>query len=150
MGVLKPIEKLDFVLNYLSTNKSRKGGLSLVSILKDTQPIINDGDELLKVLEKLEKDGYIGFKERMPLNKPPLIYFYYATFSGEYLNSQGGYQELHRKENLEKTRLQDIELKATVNRKTVTSLTWIIAVGTFVAALYYLLEILKYFGVVHK
>lgn len=118
--------------------------------------------DITRIAEKLKKDGYLDFEDkavswnydqmspgmRIPIEKR----FYYINFDGNFFIESGGYTGKEAKENLEAKRINDIEAKSlelsslTVeSSKTLARLTWVIAIGTAIAAAYYIFEIWKYY-----
>lgn len=145
------VEKMDAILGLLCSWKwgALADGEIYGLIVKRHQELDgqqNFGSELLRLLRKLEKDGYVytiqseGFPSRKIVTK------YCITFDGELFNELGGYRQQIINDGTENARLERIEHEASVNRKTVTALTWIIAIGTAIAAIYYAVEIMKYLG----
>lgn len=139
------IQQLDIVLDFFNSSTAQPNIL-----LKDSFDGVNvffksyklaeiDNAGYNRILRKLIKDEYIK-KTEYPLNVP--IISYEITYEGMLMDQLGGYRQKY----LDANRIQDIELKAKVNRKTVTFLTWVIAIGTAVDALYYGIEVYKYFS----
>ena len=155
---LKPIEQLDYLLEFLSNNMHAKPKISLVDILKYTDyNICDDGAELVQVLNKLIKDGYADF-ENVNMGVSALSYpevdtyirYFFATFEGKFLISmEGGYQGLHLRQHAESIRLAKLEKLDRANRNAQTWLTVLIAFGTLVAAVYYGIEVWKFYHSLH-
>lgn len=107
----------------------------------------NQGYYLTKVMNKLSKDGYIEYSDKEDYDRSKVyaiktnIRAYSITWDGIYFLKLGGY----KKEIESKNKLQTIEgdLKKLQVRTYV--LTLIIMAGTSIAAIYYILEILKDF-----
>lgn len=122
------IEKLDFVLNFIKSKMTVSAhwgyGLVWTHIEKTTELKINKTlfDE---IINKLKKDGYIVDNETKDACR--------VTFEGLIFK---GYKKQEE---------ENQELQRTVNSLSVRTfwLTVAIAVGTGVAAIYYLLEILN-------
>ena len=121
LNELSPIDRLDIVLNFISTNNSviegitaeriderlKSDGINLSKfhsksyskqIWKDSIP------QLVKILNKLEQDGYVlSARERHYNTAGSGTYKgdrkYYSTFEGEVFNEKGGYRRQLRLEN---------------------------------------------------
>ena len=112
----------------------------LVEHLKDDA--VFDMDMLVEIIEKLVSDKYI-----QELGKVGESYFgYYSlTLEGKCFKIKDGYLGQFGRMNAENIRVEKLEHSTRVNRRFLTWLTALIAVGTLVAAVYYALEILKFF-----
>lgn len=146
---LTAVEKMDAILSFLSTWKwgALADGEIYGHIVKKHRELdgqANFGSELLRILRKLEKDGYVYTVERKSDIFKTVVTKYCITFEGELFSQIGGYKQQIINDGSENTRLEKIESAATANRKTVTALTWIIAIGTAIAAIYYAVEVMKY------
>ena len=131
----KPIQDLDFVLKFLATSPVKKGGFDFDQILKRVKPDIPDADTLVHILDKFKADGYLSEeKGSYSLNKNGDLFYLLNGYEGDYLDML---QEKRNKD--QKYRLD----------RQVACLTKVIAVGTSVAALYYLKELWVYFFVSH-
>lgn len=117
MQTLSPIEKIDQVLNYLKINDSGASD-KLSEFLKDKTI---QKYEFQQILVKLEKDGYANFIKSFDTG------FYRISFEGSLFK---GYRVLGRA-NLLKQRLFLIR-------------EWSLALGTVLAGMYGLFEILKW------
>lgn len=123
------IDKLDFVLNSMS--KYFDGHyLTLTEITKFSEILdkINI-NELPSIIGKLYKDGYVDFE--IADKKDPIFESnknYMITFEGKLLNEFGGYRYKKKRDAIS-TNLQ-------------LSQTWAIAVGTALAGLYALYQII--------
>jgi len=152
---MSPIEKLDEVLTIMSSEKGLTSDADIVKRINKISKHEYDGNEMQKILSRLGKDKYIEFEDReesikwLPVTDSLTIRYYFITFDGELFIQMGGYaQQLITNAN-EINRQKNIELAAIANRKTITILTWIIAIGTFMAGLYYSIEILKDYRLFH-
>jgi hypothetical protein len=113
---LTPIEKLDFILGYLANSQFALPHLTfeeLYNYLRKAKTELGEqedfGVELRRVLNKLEKDGYVETENR-PLDRKPV---YWASVEGGEFIERGGY----------KKRLQeDIETKELVRRQIETAI----------------------------
>jgi len=149
---LSPIELLDKVL-YIFDSSSKHIGMHRIQIkdLLEARGIILIDGLLTEMLFKIEKDGFLRHElgDVQLLNqKVKDIPFYILTFEGELMQLSGGYAQKSKNDEYKNIRLEKIESAAKANRKTVTFLTWIIAAGTLVAAVYYAIEILKHFSLI--
>ena len=142
METFSPVQKLDEVLKFLATSHFAKAGIILSDILKKLQPKIQDGDELLRILDKLIDDNFVKPIVRSVEWLPDSGTTYYKiTFTGSYQYSLGGYQQIMDSQNAESIRIGKIEHSAKVNQTALTCLTAIVALGTLIAAIYYLTEL---------
>ena len=131
------LEKIDFVLFYIKTKMADSAywgyGPIWAHIQKTTELKINKAlfDE---IINKLKEDGYIVDNNT---NDACRVTFRGLTFNG-YVSEQSFLQ-------MEKKRLKTLEEKTLNLSRWTTRLTIIIALGTGIAAIYYLLEILNNF-----
>ena len=128
MKQLTLIQKLDEVLHHIKIGTEFGSPLTFDSIYQEMgskYPEQIDKLELKSMLNKLKEDKYLEIKD----------IFYYVTFDGSFFEIKGGYQQ----EIKEAKRVSNLE-------GTNSTLQSIIAVGTSIAALYYLNEI---FGPFH-
>jgi hypothetical protein len=145
-----PLNKLDTILQLLAGDFG-KGGVdfdSLVIKVFKTE-LIEDGMELIEILDKLKKDKYIiSFSKGINRNmlhslkmEHVVVDYYKITFEGRVFISQAGYKGEVIAKEAENVRLNKIENNQRVNRVLMAFLTGILAVGTVVAAIYYGLQI---------
>ena len=117
-----------------------------------------DNSTLHSALLKLVKDGYVNQESENTtdqiFNTPKTNHYYKISFEGSFFIKNGGYEnQYHKNQNIENSRNEMIERqnaleeKQSRNQTQLVVLTWIIALGTFVAAVYYFLETLKFFGI---
>jgi len=142
---LTPIKELDFILKFLATNVRAKPGISLDNLYKEIkvikpelyQPAIVDdwGSRLRRILDKLEKDGLvkIGYHE------------YEITFDGYVKNLKDGYEGEIKDRNAENIRVGKLENRQKRYELNQTLLLTLVALGTLIAAWYYLIEIWKHY-----
>lgn len=130
------LEKLDIVLLCLEKHHSEKRHdlISIAQILDKEKSGVEFG-EINSILIKLQKDGYVHIQETA------IGDFFMITFEGRVFNEQGGYVEMQQ----EKNRISLLEAAQRAANVRMVLLTRIVAIGTSVAALYYLLEMVKYF-----
>ena len=125
---LTPLQKIDEVLHNISVRNELEIVTNTEKIYQSLGEIYPDQIgimELIIIIRKLKKDGYI---EELIFDEVP---HYYKTFDGSLFREQGGY---YKRNELENSTLK--------MHKTTFFLTWILAIGTSVAALYYLSELL--------
>lgn len=98
-----------------------------------------------EIISKLIEDGYIT--ELRKANEGQDVTTYHVTFKGQIFE---GYESQQKLLNEQKARLADLENRSrefqdetTNNAKRLNVLTVILALGTSIAAIYYLLEILN-------
>jgi hypothetical protein len=128
------LEKLDAVLICLEKHHKEKhhNFISIATILQSEQPEINFG-EITFILNKLKKDGFIDTQEiPIPTTDSTEIY-YNINYEGRIWDEQGGY-----------TNQKTQDLLSRANQKVLVFLTWIIAIATAVAAVYYGIEVWKH------
>ncbi|MFE3872203.1 hypothetical protein ACFX5F_13320 [Flavobacterium sp. ZS1P70] len=117
-----------------------------------------DNAILKSALLKLVKDGYVNQNSENTTDQlfdtPRTNYFYNISFEGRVFIKNGGYENQNRENqkkenwNNEMTERQNaLEEQQSSNQFQLVLLTWVIAIGTLVAAAYYLIEILKFFCV---
>lgn len=130
------LEKIDFVLTFIKIKMEVSAywgyGIIWTHVEKTTELKINKTlfDE---IINKLKEDCYIVDNETKDACR--------VTFKGLTFNGYVSEQLSHQEENARLRTLEEKTLKLTI---WTTRLTWIIAIGTFVAAIYYLLEILNH------
>jgi|GEM_PF-5665949 len=154
MDKLTPAQKLDLVLNEMNVN-SNKGWRNTDSIyysvneIKDTRidkPKYFNPVEFTRIIKKLDKDGFVECEmQGTPVHSQQRDYkypHYKITFEGEtLLDLEGGYSGRLTSQNKEKVevdkqRILQMRLQTKLNR-----LTFWIAIGTVIAAIYYLNEL---------
>lgn len=146
------LEKLDFVLqsfpnsSHFTNGATHREILTLLNKKKafDDPTQIAD-DELNIILMKLIKDGFVNSEKKLPRKiEGPLITekHYSITFEGVIFAKEGAYANALSQKN----RLLEIESGNRENARHTLYLTLTIAFGTLAAAIYYLIEILKLFG----
>ena len=123
------IDKLDFVLNAMY-NYIDGHYLDLTEITKLSEILgkINI-NELPSIIDKLNKDGYVNYE--LGDTKDSIFQStkkYMITFEGKMLNETGGYRYKSKRDAIS-TNLQSAQ-------------TWAIAVGTVLAGLYALYQII--------
>lgn len=112
-----------------------------------------DLNRQFRILEKLRKDEFIGIAEYKhekyigdgtmvgpSFFQEEVITRYYLTFDSEAFVKEGGYNKKILRTNADNNRLQNIVDQQLKNQRSMNLLTLIIAIGTTVAAIYYLKE----------
>ena len=134
---MTPTEKLDKVLSIFSDNPKHLKTTELQNILIDTWPAKRE--ELIMIIDKLRKDDYVI------MISPDQ---FQISFEGDLLIKSGGYAKKYaddERENIRLTALESFQHEYNVaQRKQATTLNWLtfwVAVGTLIAAVYYLTEL---------
>ena len=148
---LSPIQKIDEVLSYLNKQKYPpvKTIGEITNDLSDT--IKSDQSELLLILEKLKKDGNVNTEERNihVINDSVDTFYketlYIITYEGKLLCDQNGYSQKVINQNAENIRVAALEKSQKMYANRMIYLTIAIAFSTVVAAVYYSIEIWKYY-----
>ncbi len=143
-------EVLDNVLmNFVSS--SRFIGVHKIQLfehLKAFEPELIDGI-LDEVIAKLIEDKYIrhAYYNNVIVDGKniPNVPFYTLTFDGLFFLNNGGYAGEMKRENAENIRVETLEKSQKANANRMTYLTIVIAVGTAIAAWYYLIEVGKFY-----
>ncbi len=151
---ISPNSVLDAILNWFSMEpfdwkeSAVKGRIRLRTyeigeyIIKYYFPKLNSVDfiiDLPEILEQLTIDGYLIENKEREWDK-----IYSISFKGKIFSKNGGYSELERTKNAENIRVGNVEKRQRAYESNMVRLTWILAIGTTVAAIYYLLEIIKH------
>lgn len=95
------------------------------------------------IIQKLVDDGMLSEKDAFDLPPESRPEEYNITFKGRLWFEAGGYQGERNRLNAENTRVNTVEKRQRAYESNMVLLTWILAIGTSIAALYYLLEIQK-------
>jgi len=152
MNKLSPFERLDLVLNEI--HRYSNPDIELMHLVN----AITNGNEnsfyvdgikgVISAVNKLDKDELVEC--RKSIQNDNIEYKYYkTTFKGELFIQDGGYIGKAKVLEHEKNQLEILQLSQIETQSKLVMLTCIIAIGTFIAALYYLLEIWKYFNLSH-
>ncbi len=151
------IKLLDDILKYILHVQNAKKPYIIGSHDIDNS-FLEINDSLFKsAILKLKNDNYIYFGKNVELRhvgNSNIAGLVEITISGILFINSGGYQNYYNKLQIEQNSMSDLKSEqrrhsaslVRLNRWLVV-LTWVIAIGTFVAALYYLIEILKHFGI---
>ena len=137
-----PIQTLDDILKFFVTSPLVKGGITdgeLLKALAAGPQIHMLADDLIPVLMKLEKDGYINSKIKTPYAQTARSY--HIAFEGVIQYKLGGYKALVT----EASQLKELQHLSHKREQTTLLLTKILATGTGIAAIYYIIEAIKIF-----
>ena len=144
-----PLFQLDTVLMFLY----KGAGIihTIKHVTKDVSKEIDvDGNDVFLILKQLEADNYIDeYSISDPDDNrltPKEIKGYSINFNGKLFLKQGGYKLQAINNVAENSRLKKLEIDQVANQKKMTFLTIAIAVGTLVAAVYYIIEICNRFS----
>lgn len=145
--MVEHLQKLDFVLNYFKNKKefSATYNYSLIEMYVKRTPEMNITILMLKeILEKLVSDGYLTKTEKSTGLTSYNISFKGLVFEG-YVSSYIASQ----KEKIRVNMLEEEQRALAYSQKEISqkmnNLTLWVAIGTIIAAIYYLLEIWKFF-----
>lgn len=147
------LEILDALLKYLK-DTNHNTFQHIKSDVKNKSAFLKDIDDkiLYSALLKLVKDDYVyeDFQKIGSLSGN----VYNISFEGIFFINNGGYEKEHQ--NNQKAEIESAELKKrqflleekhSSIQGQIVFLTLIIAIGTLIPAVYYIIEILKFFGV---
>ena len=148
MTELTPIKKIDTVLAFFATNKVAELYMPYEVII--TYCLNEDGskfenNELVMILNKLQKDGYILHDKGTHPSTQKDRHLYYITFEGKVFYQQGGYGQQLINSASESIRAEIAEKTQKGNQLVLIWLTVILAVGALIAAWYYLTELWKFY-----
>jgi hypothetical protein len=137
------IQKVDIVLKFLANNIEAKPSITdgtLFSLLTKKHPELENqedfGSDLLRILNKLAKEGYVDFEDTVP----PTIRKYYITFDGKVLNDEGGYERASNSEDVRRRWEDELLIKGEKNGERLNTLTLILGIGTIALAI---IEVIK-------
>lgn len=156
---MEHIKILDELLKYLTETEHTEFGRIRNETIEKSEFLKDIGNSTLhSALLKLVKDGYVNQDSENTtdqiFNTPRTNHYYKISFEGLVFIKNGGYQnqndEIQRKQN----ELSDLKSQQSAHsislvrlNRWLVILTWVIAIGTFVAGIYYMIEILKAFGI---
>ncbi|MCD8423649.1 hypothetical protein [Tenacibaculum finnmarkense] len=146
------IKILDELLKYMTETNHDKFN-QIRHDVNDKSDFLKDVDNptLHSALLKLVKDGYVNRESEDsidPLFKTPRTdYFYKISFEGLVFIKNGGYHNYYEKTRMKENELSDLKSQQSRHSTHLVFLTWLIALGTLIAGVYYILEILKTLGV---
>ena len=146
---MNSIEKLDAVLECFVNIQIHQTMLNEEEILSQIDKTkIRDRDELIKVLKKLVKDEYLEIQLRFNNYSNVSSEHYTLTFEGDYFyRYEGGYLGKFRKAAEHEMQIEYYRNIQTSQANKLNTLTTWIAIGTIIAAIYYLCEIIKTWSV---
>lgn len=136
---MTPLQQIDFVFFYIREKISigvHWGYFNIWTHVQKTPETKINQTLFDEIILKLKEDGLLT--EINNLGSQPT---YHVTFKGLTFN---GYVSEQQTLQMERERLRILDEKTLKLTSWTTRLTWIIAIGTFVAAIYYLLEILNH------
>lgn len=149
------IEQLDFLLRFLADSKplyEKFKSKDLYSILVNRYSAVKEEgfieSELISLLEKLSNDGYVTMEEVRSTERGPETYLwhYSITFNGVFfIRHEGGYSDLINQKNSDRKRILLLEDHQKKYQRNQTILTVILVIGSSIAAIYYGIEVCKFF-----
>lgn len=136
-NILSSLEKLDYVLKFLSEERGNSSLSDIYRRLKIKNDNNIEGDELLRILNHLIQDSFATYEDyELDVSKYGLnrcsdkMRRYSITFDGTLFFQQGGYYEKGRNEKM-KNEILGIELRTKKrNEKLVVRGTLLAAIGT--------------------
>lgn len=151
------IKLLDDILKYLlHIQKAEKPYIVGLKPI-DSSFIKIDNSFFKSAILKLLKDDYIYLGNNVELkniNNLSIAGLIEITFDGIIFINQGGYQNYYNKLLIEQNLISEIKdeqrrhSKALVHlNRWMVGLTIVVAIGTLIAAIYYLVEIFSFFGI---
>jgi len=152
--IFGPLEKLDRVITYLNENLVRPvHNLNEISEGLKKEGTETELSELLLILNKLNQDKFVAIENReiKHMTAPDIeeiitVELYFSiTFDGRIFSQEGGYTRKKEKEDVEVYRLRTLEQNERRQAKGLIVLQVIIAIGTAIASLYYIMEMVKGF-----
>lgn len=139
--MIEHLKKIDFVLNFFKSKQDLDASFSYTIIenhVKRTSELKITVTMLREILKKLVNDGYITERKQ----EEGYQSIYHVSFEGLVFE---GYVHENEANHKEQERLHTLENRQLALSRRMNALTAIVAVGTIVAAVYYLMEILKSF-----
>jgi hypothetical protein len=115
-------------------NVSEESNSPKLDIYFLAKQLSTDTDKITTCCNFLKDKEYIHFNN----------FIVSITPLGDFFISNGGFRQTLINNAYDRSRLENLEKTQTKNQSDLNRLTLIIAIGTSVAALYYLLEILKF------
>lgn len=140
---MNPDQKLNLVLQYL---KHRGGIVSIIDIIAT---LVGHGIEttleLRQILQELITEKYVAEEGTYPIDDVNSIQQFTLTFKGEKFIDQNGYVQQTANNLLHQRKIHDLEYFQKVQSKVLVVLTALIAFGTLIAAVYYSMEIWRFY-----
>lgn len=159
---MENIKILDELIKYLKVTKFR----TFVEIRNDANEksnFLKDIDNFIfkSAVLKFVKDGYVIEYSEITTDRifggQITNYSYDISFEGIFFIKNGGYEngyQKNQKQQIEYSELKKkqslLEEKQVSNQFQIVVLTWIIALGTIIAGVYYILEIFAFFGILQS
>lgn len=147
--VASTFHQLDVILSTIWVNKDIR--LTFTGIAKMVSDNFGDNipfGDILSILKRLEKDGYIEYDDRAVTKESPENRVYRLTFDGRFWIEQGGYRaEADRRKTeadrgiAESIRAEKFEIAQKDYQTNMIVLTVILSLGTAISAMYYLVEL---------
>jgi hypothetical protein len=145
----RELEILDAILTYLKDTEYNTFQF-IKSDIKNKSAFLKEIDDktLRSALLKLVKDDYVhkDFQKIGTLSGD----LYEISFEGLSFISEGGYVSRMERNQTQDKKLNDIAILQSSQQKWILRLTWVVGLATLVAGVYYLIEILKFFGVLNS
>jgi hypothetical protein len=151
-----PIQKLDLVLDFLANNFKAKPWITdgvLYTELVALHPelgIDEFGSDLIRILEKLIKDGNVDFHDtHFPTDagvfgpQENILRRYKITFDGKLLSENGGYQQVLKSSETRKRWEDSLLEKGERNGEWLNFLTLILGIGTIALAVVEIVKLYK-------
>ncbi len=148
MYKLEPEIKLDKVLHLFKENYDYLSIIDLTKLMADKHSdYVPDAYEMTSIFIKLIDDGFIRSNTGNVIIEKLNAKFYIISINGlTFLNYPGGYVKRQALQDAESIKVAKLQHSQTDLQKTLNALTAIIAVGTLVAAVYYGIEVWKFFS----
>ncbi|WP_026763552.1 hypothetical protein [Sediminibacterium salmoneum] len=152
MDEITQLKRIDDVFSIIVKNVFSISSDELVNRLEKSKKYYEDLHylQINQIIEKLEKDGNIesvktevkGFDGKHIKEQ----WNFTASLQGKNFYARGGYLGEFERQSLD----DDMKYRLEQSQLQIKYLTYVIAGGTLVAAIYYTIEILKYFCVLPK
>lgn len=143
MTQIQILTKIDHVFLKLKeqTNLSASVNYNYIkNLIVDNHPEYNiDALTLSNIIAQLIKDEYLSVQKATNKDEEDM---YYVTFQGQLFE---GYLAQYRNKMANSNRIKKLEDLTLENAKKLNTLTTWIAIGTIIAAVYYVIEIIKNF-----
>ena len=136
---LSPIQKLDYVLEFLARNEYAKGGITdgkLIDEISKVHPQFKQGNDygsdMIRLLEKLVKDENVIHDDVGYSDRPKV---YRITFEGKLLIQHGGYISDYNNKIAKEKAISDQNQRMEKNEERLVEWTKRLAYMTIAAAL---------------
>ncbi|MES2138893.1 MAG: hypothetical protein V4511_04255 [Bacteroidota bacterium] len=149
-------EKLDAVLSVLNTanmdliKAEGFAKLRFKDSLDSTEVLISltnidfkdiDSTELHLILPYLISENFIEKHESSPNGNNTITYK--IRFNGKVFIENGGFTGKYSRETMESNRIRDLQLNAEKIQKSTLKVTYILAIASAIASIYYIIEVVK-------